>query len=117
MGLRVSGKGRITLGAFSLLIVHGELAIRGEEVGIVVVDVCVVGDDVVFFDEIFDGWVGNGVRETGELEWYDDGLRGMWGGFQNRGCNDCVVLGEGIWRRIVEAFIGVGWAHLLDTYD
>lgn len=64
-GEGVGGKremgGRITLSAFGLLVVHGELAIGGEEVGIVVVDAGVVGDGVVFFDEALDGWVGDGV--------------------------------------------------------
>ena len=57
VGLRVVCGGRVTLDTFNLLIVHGGLAIWGEEVGIFVADVCVVEDDVVTFDEPFDGWV------------------------------------------------------------
>lgn len=50
-----------TLGAFGFLFIHGEFSIRGEEGGVVIVDVGVVGDGVVFLDEIFDGGVGDGV--------------------------------------------------------
>lgn len=53
--------GRITLGALGFLVVHGEFAVGGEEVGIVVVDVSVVGDGVVFFDELLDVWISDGV--------------------------------------------------------
>lgn len=67
--------GRITLGAFGFFVIHGEFAVGGEEVGIVVVDVGVVGDGVVFFDELFNGWVGDGVGQVGELgrhDWWID---------------------------------------------
>ena len=62
-GWRGEGKeGRLrTLGACGFLLVHGEFAVWGEEAGVVVVDVGIVGDGVVLFDEAFDGWVGDGV--------------------------------------------------------
>ena len=50
-----------TLGAFGFLLVHGEFAVWGEEAGVVVMDVGIVGDGVVFFNEAFDVWVGDGV--------------------------------------------------------
>ena len=55
------GRRRRTLGALGLLLVHGEFAVWGEEAGVVVVDVGIIGDGVVFVDEAFDGWVGDGV--------------------------------------------------------
>lgn len=68
---------RITLGPFGLLVVHGEFAARGEEVGVVVVDFGVVGDGIVFFDEGFDGWVGDGVGEAGELGRHHEWVLGI----------------------------------------
>ena len=62
---------RLTLGAFGLFVIHGELAVRGEEGGVVVVDVRVIGDGVVLFEEVFDGWVGDGVGEIGESGRHD----------------------------------------------
>ena len=55
------GRGGRTLGAFCFLLVHGEFAVWGEEAGVVVMDVGVVGDGVVFFDEAFDIWIGDGI--------------------------------------------------------
>lgn len=54
-------EGSRTLGAFSFIIIHGEFAVGGEEVGIVAVDLGVVGDGVVFLEKAFDGWVGDGI--------------------------------------------------------
>lgn len=60
---RKGGRGRRgrTLGALGFLLVHGEFAVWGEEAGVVVGDLGIVGDGVVFFEEAFDGWVGDGV--------------------------------------------------------
>lgn len=51
-----------TLGSFGFLLVHRELTVCGEEVCIVVVNVSVVGDGVVFLDKALDGWIGDGIR-------------------------------------------------------
>ena len=53
--------------ALGLLVVHGELAIGREERGVLSVRVGRVGDFVVFFEEIFDGGVLDGIGEIWQL--------------------------------------------------
>ena len=47
--------GGSTLSAHGFFVIHGELAVWGEEIGVVVMDV------VVFRDETLDSWVGDGI--------------------------------------------------------
>ena len=49
--------------AFSLLPIHGELAVRGEERCVFIMGVGVVGDLVVFLKKVFDGRVLDGLGE------------------------------------------------------
>ena len=58
--------GRVTLSAYSLFVVHGEFTLGDEEAGIVVMNIGVVGDGVVFFDKVFDSRVGDGVGKVWE---------------------------------------------------
>jgi len=55
-------------GSLGFLAVHAELAVAGEERGVVVVSIAAVGSFVVFLEELLDRRVGDGSWESGKLE-------------------------------------------------
>ena len=76
---------------------------RDEQVGIVVVDVGVVGDGVILLDKVFDSRVGDGVWKVWEL-----GRHGRLTSSEVQQRTFCfgkrLRHGEGFWRRIEDGF-------------
>ncbi len=78
----------LTIRPLRPLLIHSELPVRSEEVGVLGVRGRVVGDVVVALEEGFDGGIVDGVGEGGEA-----------GGFG--GCGHCVLFNC--------CLCGVGW--------